>query len=244
MTATQEKTNPEQTTTSRLPLIRLPPAKPTLRFSPSAWAKLLYLRDRGPTEIGGFGITVPGDPLFVTEIHLVQQLCSPVTVAFIDAAVADFFDEQVDLGRRPEEFSRIWLHTHPGGSAQPSRTDEETFLRCFGRTDWAVMFILARGGETYSRLRFNVGPGGSLVVQAQVEFTAPFEGSDQETWEAEYQRSVFPEDFGRAALLKLPERHEISELWELGPEDPFMYDGPREPELPDAEDLVADFDGE
>jgi len=30
------------------------PRSPTLRFSPTAWAKLLYLRDLGETEVGGF----------------------------------------------------------------------------------------------------------------------------------------------------------------------------------------------
>ncbi len=34
--------------------------RPRLRFSPTAWAKLLFVRDRGPTEVGGFGITVGG----------------------------------------------------------------------------------------------------------------------------------------------------------------------------------------
>jgi len=34
------------------------PKVPTLRFSPYAWAKLLYLRDRGDSEVGGFGIQV------------------------------------------------------------------------------------------------------------------------------------------------------------------------------------------
>jgi hypothetical protein len=192
-----------------------------LRFSPPAWAKLLYLRDRGPTEIGGFGITVPGDPLFVIDIRLVRQLCSPVTVEFDDEAVADFFDEQVDQGRRPEEFSRIWIHTHPCDSAKPSLTDEETFARCFGCTDWAVMFILARKGETYARLRFNVGPGGSLILQSQVEFMAPFAGSTQEIWEQEYQTNVFSGNLSPFAPYRLPEAHEISEIWELGVEDPF-----------------------
>ena len=32
---------------------------PPLRFSPAAWAKLLWLRDAGPTEIGGFAVTPP-----------------------------------------------------------------------------------------------------------------------------------------------------------------------------------------
>jgi hypothetical protein len=212
-----------------LPVFRLRPAKPTLRFSPPAWAKLLYLRDRGPTEIGGFAITVPGDPLFVKDIRLVRQVCSPMTVEFDDAAVADFFDEQVDQGRRPEEFSRIWLHTHPCDSAKPSLTDEETFARCFGCTDWAVMFILARKGETYARLRFNVGPGGSLILPCPVEFRAPFAGSTQELWEQEYLANVLPANPSPFPPLRLPETHEISEIWELGVADPFADDDFLEP---------------
>jgi hypothetical protein len=211
---------------SQLPPVRLPPAKPTLRFSPPAWAKLLYLRDRGPTEIGGFGITVPENPLFVIDFCLVRQFGSPVNVEFDSVAVADFFDEQVDQGRRPEEFSRIWLHTHPGSSAQPSPTDEETFLRCFGRADWAMMFILARRGETYARLRFNVGPGGSLVVPSQVEFSVPFDGSALDAWEAEYQANVVEVSSGNVASLRLPELHDVPEMWQLGAEDPPSLDHP------------------
>jgi hypothetical protein len=225
-----------------LPPIRLPPAKPTLRFSPPAWSKLLYLRDRGPTEIGAYGIAIPGDPLFVTDIRLVQQVCSAVSVSFDDTAVADFFDEQVDLGRRPEEFSRIWLHTHPGDSAEPSFTDEETFWRCFGRTDWAVMFILARQGKTYARLRFNTGPGGSLVVQATVDFTVPFQGSAQDVWDTEYQTNVFPEITVPRPPFRMPEPDEILELWELGPEDPFVHGDDPDPNSFDSDDETADDD--
>ena len=63
------------------------------------------------------------------------------------------------VGLPPERFARIWVHTHPGKSPHPSITDEETFQRCFGNSDWAVMFILARGGQSYARLRLNAGPG-------------------------------------------------------------------------------------
>ena len=45
-------------------------------------------------------------------------------------------------------------------AVSPSGTDEETFARCFGSSDWALMFILARGGETYVRLALHAGPGG------------------------------------------------------------------------------------
>jgi hypothetical protein len=100
---------------------------PLLRFSPTAWAKLLYFRDRSDNEVGGFGITEPDDLLYVREFITVKQEVSIVSVEFDDEAVADFFDTQVDLGRQPEQFGRVWLHSHPGDSPQPSDIDEETF---------------------------------------------------------------------------------------------------------------------
>jgi hypothetical protein len=154
---------------------------------------LIYLRDLGETEVGGFGISRFTDLLLVEDIHLVKQSCSAVTVKFDDESVADYFDEQVDQGRTPEEFARIWVHTHPGDSPHPSTTDEETFDRCFGASDWAVMFIVASGGQTYGRLRFGTGPGGEFVLPVDVDFSLPFAGSDQTAWEAEYEQMVLPE---------------------------------------------------
>ena len=171
--------------------------QPRLRFSPTAWAKLLYLRESGPTEVGGFGITPADDLLLVEDIRLVGQRSTSVSVVFDDTAVADFFEEQVDRGLRPEQFGRIWVHTHPGSSAEPSMVDEETFARAFGRADWAVMLILAEGGRTYARLRFNAGPGGDLTLPVSVDFDVPFAGSDPEAWQAEYQACVRP-DLGAA----------------------------------------------
>ena len=163
---------------------------PTLRFSPYAWAKLLFLRDQGPTEIGGFGIAREGDPLFIEDVALVQQLCTAVTVRFDDAAVADFFDEQIDQGRPPEEFARVWIHTHPGDSAAPSWTDERTLSRVFGHCDWAVMCILAKGGQSFARLRFNTGPRADVPIHMEVDWSPPFAGADSSAWLQEYQTCV------------------------------------------------------
>src|SRR3954470_757457 len=77
---------------------------PVLRFSPTAWAKLLFLRDAGDTEIGAFGISAPDDFLLVEDVELVRQTCTWATVEFDDEGVANFFDEQVDKGRQPESF--------------------------------------------------------------------------------------------------------------------------------------------
>ena len=111
-------------------------------------------------------------------------------MAFDDDAVADFFDQQVDAGKKPEQFARVWLHTHPGDSPYPSSTDEETFARVFSGCQWAVMFILARNGETSSRLRFNIGPGGEVSIPVEVDFTMPFGPSDHEAWELEYKANI------------------------------------------------------
>jgi hypothetical protein len=165
--------------------------RPTvLRFSPTAWSKLLLLRDAGDTEIGAFGISSPDDLLFVEDIQLVAQTCTWVHVEFDDEAVANFFDDQVDAGRRPESFGRLWLHTHPGNSPEPSGTDELTFSRVFGRSDWAVMFILARGGQTYARLRYNVGPGAEFKLPVEVDFSRPFNATSFDAWKDEYLTNV------------------------------------------------------
>ena len=164
--------------------------KTALRFSPTAWAKLLFFRDRGETEIGGFGITSANDLLRIEEFQTVKQDVTLASVSFEDEAVADYFDRQVGLGRKPEQFARVWLHSHPGESPEPSGTDEETFERVFGRCQWAVMFILGQTGKTYACLRFNVGPGGQMLIPVEVDYRSSFGASDRAAWEVEYKDNI------------------------------------------------------
>jgi proteasome lid subunit RPN8/RPN11 len=154
----------------------------------------------GDTEVGGFGIGAPDDLLYVDEIQLVRQVCSGVSVRFEDDSVADFFDRQVDAGRTMEQVGRLWIHTHPGSSPEPSATDEETFARVFGMTNWAVMLILACGGPTYGRLEFHVGPGGGILLPVEVDYTRPFPATDHAAWREEYLASVQEE----LAFLPVP----------------------------------------
>ncbi len=153
----------------------------------------MYLRDCGETEVGGFGISAEDDLLLVEDVRLVRQRCTWANVSFDDESVADYFDEQVDAGLPPARFSRIWIHTHPGDCPRPSGTDEETFERVFGASDWSMMFIIAQGSQTYARIRFGVGPGGQCVVPVEVDYSQPFSGSDHGGWLAEYQTNVIDE---------------------------------------------------
>ena len=177
--------------------------------------------------MGGFGISSRADPLRVEDVVLVPQRAAMAFVAFHDAAVADHFDQQVDAGRKPEEFARIWLHTHPGHSPGPSGTDEQTFARVFGGCDWAVMGILARGGASYARLRFAAGPSGSLRIPVEVDYVGSFAATDEQCWLAEYRRCVQPVDVrGRSRKLEGPNRHLAEGHVELAEEalwlDPFL----------------------
>ena len=157
--------------------------KPVLRFSPTAWAKLLYMRDVTDNEVGGFGITEAEDLLFVTDFVLVKQKVTAVSVSFEDESVADYFDDQVEAGRQPEQFARLWLHTHPGDSPEPSATDESTFSRVFGSCDWSIMCIVAQNGSTLAMLRFNVGPGGEVKIPVCVDYSCEFENADFNAWD-------------------------------------------------------------
>ena len=161
-----------------------------LRFTPHAWAKLLYLRDAGDTEVGGFGVASSGDLLLIEDFVTVKQTATAASINFSDEAVADFFDQQVDEGRQPEQFARCWIHTHPGNCPNPSCVDEETFARVFGGSDFAIMLILANGGDVYARLRFNVGPGGDVLIPVEVDYDCMFAASDPEAWDLEYQTNI------------------------------------------------------
>ncbi|MBL8794142.1 MAG: hypothetical protein JNM56_09570 [Planctomycetia bacterium] len=157
-----------------LNLLDLPPRRTPgrLTFSPLAYLKLQYFCHAGDTEVGGFGIAAPDDLLYIEDFVTVRQEVTGVSVRFVDAAVADFFDGCVDRGLKPHQFSRVWVHTHPGDLATPSSLDETTFQRCFGVCDWSLMFILARSGQTYARLSFAAGPGGQLVLPTTVDWPA------------------------------------------------------------------------
>jgi len=172
-----------------------------LIFSPQAWLKLQYLCHAGPTEVACFGLAEEHNPLRIDDVLVVRQRATPVTVAFDDEAVADLFDRMVDLGIAPARFARLWIHTHPGASVEPSGTDEETFHRVFGGCDWAVMAILGRTGNTYARLRFNAGPGSSLNLPVKVDWSnwphvAPLLAHQIAEWDLEYHDLVEPQAWG------------------------------------------------
>lgn len=183
--------------------------------------------------MGVFGLAPADDLLYVEEIRLIRQQCTAVSVGFDDLAVADFFEEEVDNGRTPEQFARIWIHTHPGNCALPSPVDEETFARVFGRCDWAVLFILAQEGQAYCRLQFRQGPGAAFEIPVRVDFERDFLRTDRPAWAEEFAATVTPEVFAPLSHLSAGLFLDDAELMPAGArfDDHFKFGEPGKEEF-------------
>jgi len=194
------------------------------------------MRDMTDNEVGGFGITQADDLLFVTDFALIKQKVTAVSVSFEDESVADFFEDQVETGRKPEQFARIWLHTHPGDSCEPSMTDEATFTRVFGSCDWSVMCVIAQDGSSYARLRFSVGPGGEVRIPVCVDYGFEFDAADFEIWQQQYKANVTEDEiFKQMDKSKQP----ASDQKEFAPFGSENFNGTS---LFSGEDLLSEID--
>lgn len=164
----------------------------TLRFTPYAWAKLVYLRDKGNTEVGGWGQVHPHRPLTIIDIRMPKQECTSAWCEFDDVSSAQLIQKMIfDEGCAVEECQRIWIHTHPGNSPQPSGQDEDTWKGPMSEFPWGIMFILARGGNTYARIRYST-PFGNVEqeIPVAIDWSSDFLGTDQAAWDAEYEECV------------------------------------------------------
>jgi len=165
--------------------------KPTLMFSPYAWAKLMWMRDHGPTEVGGFFLFDSPYSFRVVDLLMCKQTCNSAHVEFDDMGLALMLEDLVFEKKIDQRcWKGMWWHTHPGDSAQPSGTDEQTFREKFGELELAMMFILARGGQTTCRLRANVGPGLAHELDVRMDYSKPFPGSAEDAWLQEYDTHV------------------------------------------------------
>lgn len=167
-----------------------------LRWSAYAWAKLLFMRDKGSTEVAGFGIA--GDPLkpnLITDFKTVKmKTASAASFEFDDIALSDFQIDHSHVAKMAhDQFWRVWVHTHPGNSATPSVVDWNTFNGVFGDVTWQVMMILARGGEVSALFRQRLPVPLAFQCAVIQDFAIPGPATDdaaRAAWDEEYTRNV------------------------------------------------------
>lgn len=161
-------------------------------MTPYAYAKWVALRDfpQPQTEIAAWGITPTAFDL-VEDIRMAKCECTMTSVEFDMADVARLWEELADQGLQPQHFARVWIHTHPGDSAQPSGTDETCMREAMSDPSWATMLILAKGGQVYCRHHFNVGPCGRVEDKLVIAYHVPFPAADEaarKAWREEFDR--------------------------------------------------------
>ena len=100
--------------------------------------------------MAGLCVTDPSDPFYITRFDVVEQDASAAYVKFRNAALLSYYAK---CGEEKVLQPRIWAHTHPSYSSEPSGTDEKTFREYFEHMEWSIMLIMAKQGSTYARLR-------------------------------------------------------------------------------------------
>lgn len=179
-----------------------------LRFSPYAWAKLVYMQNAGDTEVGGYGITGTDDPMLITDFMLVKQECTGATFEFDEKDSVDFLDRMLDYGLPPWKCQNVLLHTHPGDDPTPSGVDEENFDKNFSHPHWAIFFIIAEKGNTYCRIRHNVGPGIEVELDCEIDYSIGFPKTDFDAWKKEYDENVTETKFSFGFGANLPHHYQ------------------------------------
>ena len=53
-----------------------------------------------------------------------------------------------------------------------------------------MLFVVAQDNNTYARLRFNVGPGGEVLIPTAIDYGHNFGPSSHELWDAEYTANI------------------------------------------------------
>lgn len=200
---------PKQPASPRRSLSKVPS---TILFTPYTYAKLKFMRDLGSTEVGGFGVSNADNPLLIEDFYLVKQECTVASVEFDDDSISDELIRFVQAGYKPWQVQRVWIHTHPGTSPQPSGVDETTFASDgFTSPDWAIMFILACGGQTYCRFKVSETAeeiqrrkldradgvltiqdfhDSSKILNFEIDYDQEFPAADHDEWLYEYEQNV------------------------------------------------------
>ncbi len=142
--------------------------------------------------------------MLVEDLLLIKQKVTCVTIDYDDNDLNRLLYEMDQQKIPNEQFLRVWIHTHPGSSATPSGTDESTFNSIYRKYPHAIMFILAQGGQTYTRLRLahKQGLETELQISNEVVFNCEYDCPNFDAWKKEYEQYVSVKTFVKGGVNK------------------------------------------
>jgi hypothetical protein len=192
-----------------------------LRFSPYAYAQLVWLYDRSTYEVGAFGVSSINDPTYIRFLALPKQEVGAASVEFDEDDLPNYMDDMLDEGFQPCECFRIWIHTHPQMGPSPSGTDVSTFREAFGTPSWAIMCIYGKDDQFHAELRHSTGPNTPIALPSPmdvvIDYAGEFEGvskEDAEEWEQEYVKNVRKRTYTVSSSASVSQKqHDNSGHW-------------------------------
>jgi len=152
-------------------------------FDEKAFAKVLFFRDNcieknvqgggekseSFLEVSLMGISKNSEDDIhrVVDVLCVPQECTGGNTEFLEKEYTDWrearmFDDKMD----PITFSRIWIHTHPGESPNPSNVDEDNFKKIKEDADFACMYIVAKKNKDYCRTMYDSRLGQKQTLES------------------------------------------------------------------------------
>ncbi len=144
---------------------------PKLRFSPIAWQKIIIGMEYSKNEIGFWGITDKNDGLWVCDVYVPEQEVSSATTDFKDGACLKYLTTYAKQGYAPYQLGRVWIHTHPGNSTEPSGKDRHTFKTLIGQSAIGCMVIFGQNHTAQAWLLLT----NPEQLQGQFELKIPVE---------------------------------------------------------------------
>ncbi len=144
-----------------------------VRVGVEVYLKLLrLLQENGDTEFSAFGFMPDVATREITDLFVPLQYNSPGGTHMDDEGVAKLFSLLSEEGLEHEQYGRVWIHSHPTFSVQPSGTDWSTLKRTFGRCPWVLMIIVSLDGGKFNssvHLRVNSPMGCATRKLAKLE---------------------------------------------------------------------------
>lgn len=167
---------------------------PELLFSEYAWHKLKYLYDKSvdkKTEISFCGISTAEKPLYVKDVVMPKQKGHSTETEWDSEDISEFVNQMLDKGYKPEEFFRIWIHTHPGFSCNPSGHDEKQIVELFGNVNFGVMAIMGKDHKMSAHLILNY-KSLRTITEIPVKYELPDYSEHHEKWDEEIEEAIIP----------------------------------------------------
>jgi proteasome lid subunit RPN8/RPN11 len=121
-------------------------------------------------EVSLYGIT-ESNSLVIKDFWIPYQFGTAVTTEFDEEKKVEEVDKLIQKGLDPNNFLKIWVHTHPKMSPNPSGTDIQTFKTKFNNLNWSIRLILGQNKQMTVKYQQNSPIPLELDLKTEIDFS-------------------------------------------------------------------------